>query len=134
MLGQRLPPASATDKRGACPPRPLPSRARTRWRSPLDARRGTRRRVGATPQTPTPILRVAQYESAHEGRRERAGRGSAGMPRLLHMADVHLGARHDDLGDAAAQQRERQFAAYRRAVDIALERAVDLVLISGDLF
>ena len=56
------------------------------------------------------------------------------MPRLLHMADVHLGARHDDLGDAAAQQRERQFAAYRRAVDIALERAVDLVLISGDLF
>ncbi len=56
------------------------------------------------------------------------------MPRLLHMADVHLGARHQDLGPAAAAQRERQFAAFQRAVDLAIERAVDAVLISGDLF
>ena len=56
------------------------------------------------------------------------------MPRLLHMADVHLGARHDDLGDAAAQQRERQFAAFSRAVEAAIERRVDVVLICGDLF
>lgn len=56
------------------------------------------------------------------------------MPRLLHMADVHLGARHHDLGPAAAAQRERQFAAFRRAVDLAIAEKVDLVLISGDLF
>jgi DNA repair exonuclease SbcCD nuclease subunit len=56
------------------------------------------------------------------------------MPRLLHMADVHLGARHRDLGPAAAKQRERQFAAFRRAVDIAIDRGVDAVLIAGDLF
>ena len=56
------------------------------------------------------------------------------MPRLLHMADVHLGARHDDLGDAAAKQRERQFAAFSRAIDAAMERRVDVVLICGDLF
>ena len=56
------------------------------------------------------------------------------MPRLLHMADVHLGARHRDLGDAADRQRERQLAAFRKAVDVALERDVDLVLICGDLF
>ncbi|MEA2621936.1 MAG: repair protein SbcD/Mre11 [Chloroflexota bacterium] len=56
------------------------------------------------------------------------------MPRLLHMADVHLGARHKDLGPAAAKQRDRQFAAFRRAVDTALERSVDVVLIAGDLF
>ena len=56
------------------------------------------------------------------------------MPRLLHMADVHLGARHDDLGDAAAEQRERQFAAFARAIDAAIERRVDVVLICGDLF
>ena len=56
------------------------------------------------------------------------------MPRLLHMADVHLGARHQDLGPAAAQQRERQFAAFRRAVDVAIERNVDAVLVCGDLF
>jgi len=54
--------------------------------------------------------------------------------RLLHTADVHLGARHGDLGDKAAAQRERQFAAFRATVDLALEERVDLVLIAGDLF
>jgi exonuclease SbcD len=56
------------------------------------------------------------------------------VPRLLHMADVHLGARHQDLGEVAAKQRERQFAAFRRAVDLALEERVDAVLVAGDLF
>ena len=56
------------------------------------------------------------------------------MLRLLHTADVHLGARHTDLGDQAAAQRERQFAAFRAAVDLALEEKVDIVLIAGDLF
>ncbi len=56
------------------------------------------------------------------------------MPRLLHMADVHLGARHGDLGPAAAEQRERQFAAFERAIDQALAERLDLVLIAGDLF
>jgi DNA repair exonuclease SbcCD nuclease subunit len=50
------------------------------------------------------------------------------------MADVHLGARHDDLGPVAAAQRERQFAAFARAIDLALTEKVDLVLICGDLF
>ncbi|HVM30809.1 MAG TPA: DNA repair exonuclease [Candidatus Limnocylindrales bacterium] len=56
------------------------------------------------------------------------------MPRFLHMADVHLGARYRDLGPAAAAQRERQFAAFERAVDLAVKEKVDLVLIGGDLF
>ena len=56
------------------------------------------------------------------------------MPRILHMADVHLGARHDDLGPAAAAQRERQFTAFHRAVELALDEKADLVLICGDLF
>jgi DNA repair protein SbcD/Mre11 len=56
------------------------------------------------------------------------------MLRIIHTADVHLGARHDDLGDQAAAQRERQFAAFSRAVDLALVEQVDLFLISGDLF
>jgi len=34
------------------------------------------------------------------------------MLRLLHTADVHLGARHTDLGDRAVALRERQFAAF----------------------
>jgi len=56
------------------------------------------------------------------------------MLRLLHTADVHLGARHADLGEQAAAQRERQFAAFRATVELALEEKVDLFLIAGDLF
>jgi len=52
----------------------------------------------------------------------------------MHMADVHLGARHDDLGPVAAAQRERQFEAFKRAVDLAIDERVDIVLICGDLF
>jgi DNA repair exonuclease SbcCD nuclease subunit len=56
------------------------------------------------------------------------------MLRLLHTADVHLGARHADLGDRAATQRERQFAAFVATIDLAVAEKVDLVLIAGDLF
>ena len=56
------------------------------------------------------------------------------MLRLLHTADVHLGARHDDLGEAAAAQRERQFAAFKATVDLAISEKVDILLIAGDLF
>jgi DNA repair exonuclease SbcCD nuclease subunit len=56
------------------------------------------------------------------------------MLRLLHTADVHLGARHADLGEVAATQRERQFAAFRVAVALAIGEHVDVVLIAGDLF
>ena len=57
-----------------------------------------------------------------------------GMLRLLHTADVHLGARHADLGSQAAALRERQFAAFRATLDLALAEHVDALLIAGDLF
>jgi DNA repair exonuclease SbcCD nuclease subunit len=53
---------------------------------------------------------------------------------LLHTADVQLGARHDDLGEAAAAQRERQFAAFKATIDLAIAEKVDVLLIAGDLF
>ena len=56
------------------------------------------------------------------------------MLRLLQTADVHLGARHADLGEQAAAQRERQFAAFRATIDLAIEEKIDLFLIAGDLF
>ena len=56
------------------------------------------------------------------------------MLRLLHTADVHLGARHTDLGERATVLRERQFTAFRVSVDLAIVETVDLVLIAGDLF
>lgn len=56
------------------------------------------------------------------------------MLRIIHTADVHLGARHDDLGEQAAAQRERQFAAFVATVDLAIAEKVDLFLVAGDLF
>jgi exonuclease SbcD len=56
------------------------------------------------------------------------------MLRLLHTADVHLGARHTDLGERAAVLRERQFAAFRTSVELAIAEEVDIFLVAGDLF
>ena len=56
------------------------------------------------------------------------------MPLLLHVSDVHLGARHRDLGEAAARKRDRQAEAFGRAVDLGLERRIDVFLVCGDLF
>lgn len=56
------------------------------------------------------------------------------MLRLIHTADVHLGARHTDLGERATALRERQFAAFSAAIDLALAEQVDLFLVAGDLF
>jgi exonuclease SbcD len=56
------------------------------------------------------------------------------MVRLLHTADVHLGARYRDLGPSAANQRDRQMAAFKESVDLALAEKVDLFLVAGDLF
>jgi exonuclease SbcD len=56
------------------------------------------------------------------------------MLRIIHTADIHLGARHDDLGEQAAAQRERQFAAFKATVDLALAEKADVFLIAGDLF
>jgi exonuclease SbcD len=56
------------------------------------------------------------------------------MLRLLHTADVHLGARHADLGEQAAAQRERQFAAFKASIDLAIAEKVDVFLVAGDLF
>jgi DNA repair protein SbcD/Mre11 len=53
---------------------------------------------------------------------------------LLHLADVHLGARHVPMGTAAVKQRDRQLAAFARAIDEGRQANVDAVLICGDLF
>lgn len=56
------------------------------------------------------------------------------MIRLLHLADVHLGRPFQTLGAKGTAQRRALEAALTRAVDLAVERRVHLVLIAGDLF
>lgn len=56
------------------------------------------------------------------------------MLRLLQTSDVHLGARHPLLGEHAAEQRQRQFAAFESAVELAITTPVELFVVAGDLF
>ena len=56
------------------------------------------------------------------------------MLRLLQTSDLHLGARNVDLGEAAATLRDRRFAAFERALALAVSEKVNLVLVVGDLF
>lgn len=57
------------------------------------------------------------------------------MPRLLHLADLHLGWTPRGLpGDLATNVRRRRDALLGQAVDVALAERVDLVVIAGDLF
>jgi len=57
------------------------------------------------------------------------------MPRLLHLADLHLGWTPRGLpSDVAASVRRRRDALLGQAVELALAEGVDLVVIAGDLF
>jgi DNA repair protein SbcD/Mre11 len=57
------------------------------------------------------------------------------MPRLLHLADLHLGWTPRGLPiEAASAVRRRRDALLGAAVDVALAERVDLVVIAGDLF
>ena len=54
--------------------------------------------------------------------------------RIVHIADVHLGAPLENFGEYASQRRAEQEEAFRRAVDAALEARAHAVVIAGDLF
>jgi DNA repair protein SbcD/Mre11 len=57
------------------------------------------------------------------------------MPRILHLADLHLGWRPRDLHPArAAARRERRDALLAEAVRTAIDERVDLMVVAGDLF
>lgn len=57
------------------------------------------------------------------------------MPRVLHLADLHLGWTPRDLEDERARlRRARRDALLAHAVDTALAEAVDVVVVAGDLF
>lgn len=54
--------------------------------------------------------------------------------RLLHTADVHLGAPFGFLGRRGREQRSQIGSTFSGVVDLALTSQVDAVLIAGDLF
>lgn len=56
------------------------------------------------------------------------------MIRLLHLADVHLGASLSAFGDLATERREAVLDAFRGVPERAAELEVHAVLVAGDLF
>lgn len=56
------------------------------------------------------------------------------MIRLLHLADVHLGASFSEFGGLATVRREVHLAAFRRLPAVAADHEAQAVLIAGDLF
>jgi len=57
-----------------------------------------------------------------------------GQLRLLHTADLHLGAPLAWLGGQAEVRQKDFLLTFRRIIKLAIEQQVDLVLIAGDLF
>jgi DNA repair exonuclease SbcCD nuclease subunit len=59
-----------------------------------------------------------------------------GRTRILHLADLHLGAVHNHLGSRAAERREEADGLLGRLADFALQpdAGVGAVVIAGDLF
>jgi exonuclease SbcD len=56
------------------------------------------------------------------------------MLKVLHTADIHLGARFSSLGNRGASQREQLLVTFKNIVATAINEKVDIVLIAGDLF
>ena len=56
------------------------------------------------------------------------------MLRILHTADIHLGAKFSGLGDKGASQREQLRTTFRNVIATAIDDRVNIVLIAGDLF
>ncbi|MGD2065486.1 MAG: DNA repair exonuclease [Dehalococcoidia bacterium] len=56
------------------------------------------------------------------------------MLKILHTADIHLGAKFSGLGNKGASQREQLRTTFKNIIDTAIDERVDIVLIAGDLF
>ena len=54
--------------------------------------------------------------------------------KILHCADVHIGAAHSYLGAGADHRRFETLITFENIIDLAKEHSVDIIAIAGDLF
>lgn len=54
--------------------------------------------------------------------------------KILHCADVHIGAAHSFLGSGAESRRFETLITFENIMDLAVKEQVDIVAIAGDLF
>ncbi len=53
--------------------------------------------------------------------------------KILHCADLHIGAQESFLGEKAASRRLETLLTFERIIELAQENAVQIILIAGDL-
>ena len=56
------------------------------------------------------------------------------MLKILHTADIHLGAKFSGLGNKGVTQREQLSTTFKNVIATAIDERVNIVLIAGDLF
>jgi len=56
------------------------------------------------------------------------------MVKILHTADIHLGAKFPGLGKKSDSQREQLRTTFKNIIATAIDERVNIVLIAGDLF
>jgi exonuclease SbcD len=56
------------------------------------------------------------------------------MVKILHTADIHLGAKFPGLGNNGDRQREQLRTTFKNIITTAIDQRVNIVLIAGDLF
>jgi exonuclease SbcD len=56
------------------------------------------------------------------------------MLKILHTADIHLGAKYSGLGNKGVSQREQLRTTFKNVITTAINERADIVLIVGDLF
>ena len=54
--------------------------------------------------------------------------------KVLHCADLHIGAAESSLGAKAQSRRAETLITFEKIINTAKENAVDILLIAGDLF
>ena len=54
--------------------------------------------------------------------------------KILHCADLHIGAREAALGEKSLARKAEALITFENIVKLAKEQSVDLLLIAGDLF
>ena len=56
------------------------------------------------------------------------------LVKILHCADIHIGAAESSLGALAESRRTETLITFEKIINLAKENCVDILLIAGDLF
>ena len=54
--------------------------------------------------------------------------------KILHLADMHIGAAYSFLGNNADRRRFETLVTFENIIDLANQHNVDIIAIAGDLF